>query len=143
LPGTDDYRDIEVRPEAETIPGLLIFRFDAPVIFPNADFFASEVRRLVDEAPTPVRAVLIPAQQINELDSTGADALAKLVAELGTREISISFSEVKSSLQEAMRRTGLEEKIGSDQFYESVEEGVQAFLREAVQQPPRQHEVSP
>jgi MFS superfamily sulfate permease-like transporter len=95
------------------------------------------VRRLVDEAPTPVRAVLIPAQQINELDSTGADALAKLVAELATREIGISFAEAKSSLRAAMRRTGLEEKIGSEHFYESIEGGVQAFLqpqRETVDQ---------
>ncbi|MGB6380002.1 MAG: SulP family inorganic anion transporter, partial [Syntrophobacteria bacterium] len=129
LPGTDDYRDIDVHPEAEALPGLLIFRFDAPVIFPNVGYFADEVRRLIAEAATPIREVLIPAQQINQLDSTGADQLAKLQAELLAKGIAFSFAEAKSALREAMGRTGLEEKIGADHFYESIEDGVQAFFQ--------------
>jgi MFS superfamily sulfate permease-like transporter len=127
LPGSDTYRDITVRPEAETIPGLLIFRFDAPIIFANAAYFAEQVRQSIVDAATPVREVLVPAQQINHLDSTGADQLGKLQAELGAKGITMYFAEVKSALQEAMRRTGLEEKIGTDHFYESVHEGVEAF----------------
>jgi len=128
LPGTDAYRDITANPEAEEFPGLLIFRFDAPVIFPNAGYFAGTVRRLIAEAASPIRQVLVPAQQINQLDSTGADQLAKLQTELGAKGIAFSFAEVKSALQEMMRQTGLEGKIGSDHFYESIEDGVQAFL---------------
>ena len=129
LPGTDTYRDITVRSEAETLPGLLIFRFDAPVIFPNAGYFADKVRRLIAEAASPVREVLVPAQQINQLDSTGADQLTKLQTELGAKGILLSFAEVKSALLEVMRRTGLEERIGADNFYESIHDGVQAFLQ--------------
>jgi len=129
LPGTEAYRDITVQPEAETIPGLLIFRFDAPIIFANAGYFADKVRRLIAEAATPVHEVLIPAQQINQLDSTGADQLAKLQAELGAKEITFSFAEVKSALREVMHRTGLEDRIGADYFYESINDGVQAFFR--------------
>ena len=129
LPGTDTYRDITVRSEAETIPGLLIFRFDAPIIFANAGYFADKVRRFIAEAGMPVRQVLVPAQQINHIDSTGADQLGKLQAELGAKGILLSFAEVKSALLEAMRRTGLEERIGADNFYESIHDGVQAFLQ--------------
>jgi high affinity sulfate transporter 1 len=134
MPGTDAYRDIAAHPEAETLPGLLIFRFDAPVIFPNASYFADEVRRLIAAAATPVREVLIPAQQINQLDSTGADQLARLATELGAKGIALSFVEVKSGLRAAIRRTGLEEKIGADHLYESIADGVQAFLQHQEQE---------
>jgi SulP family sulfate permease len=138
LPGTDAYRDITAHPEAEVLPGLLIFRFDAPIIFPNAGYFADKVRGLIAEAPTPVREVLIPAQQINQLDSTGADQLAKLQAELGAKGIAFSFAEVKSAMQAVMRRTGLEGKIGADHFYESIQDGVQAFLKRQEKTPAEQ-----
>jgi SulP family sulfate permease len=129
LPGTKSYRDITIYPEAETLPGLLIFRFDAPIIFVNASYFADQVRRLIADTVSPVREVLIPAQQINQLDSTGADQLARLQTELKAKGITISFAEVKSSLQEAMRQTGIEESIGANNFFESIEDGVQEFLR--------------
>jgi high affinity sulfate transporter 1 len=129
LPGTNTFREISSWPGAEALPGLLIFRFDAPIIFPNAGYFADEVRRLIAEAATPVRQVLIPAQQINQLDSTGADQLARLQTELEEQRIELSVAEAKSALHEAMRRTGLEDKIGADHFYDSVEEGVEAFLQ--------------
>jgi MFS superfamily sulfate permease-like transporter len=63
------------------------------------------------------------------LDSTGADQLARLVAELEAKGIAFSFAEVKNALREAMRRTGLEGKIGADHFYESIGDGVQAFVQ--------------
>jgi len=129
LSGTEAYRDITVHPEAETLPGMLIFRFDAPIIFANAGYFADRVRQCIAEAATPVREVLVPAQQINQLDSTGADQLAKLQSELGAKGISLSFAGVKSALREAMRRTDLEGTIGAEQFYESIHDGVQAFLQ--------------
>ncbi len=87
------------------------------------------MRRLIAEAATPVHEVLIPAHQINQLDSTGADQLAKLQPELEEQRIGFSVAEAKSGLRETMRRTGLEDKIGADHFYESIEDGVQAFLQ--------------
>jgi MFS superfamily sulfate permease-like transporter len=128
LSGTQEYRDTAAQPDAESFPGLLIFRFDGPIIFPNARYFASEIQRLIDESATPVTEVLIPAQQINLLDSTGADVLAKLVTELDSNGIACSFAEVKSEVRETMIRTGLHEAGGADRFYDSIEDGVQAFL---------------
>lgn len=138
LPGTNDYRDVAVRPEAESIPGLLIFRFDAPLIFANASYFGDEVRRLIAEASTPVRELLIPVHQVNQLDSTGANELVALQAALEARGIELSVAETKSALRETMRRTNLEEKIGEDHFYESIEAGVRAFLQRQEQTSGRQ-----
>ena len=129
LPGTGNYRDITLHPDAETVPGMLIFRFDAPVIFINATYFAEEVRRFMGQREETIREVLVLAQQISELDSTGADQLARLQAELATMGITLAFAEVKDPLREAFRRTGLEEKIGVDRFYESTEDGVREFLQ--------------
>ena len=127
-----------MRTEAETIPGLLIFRFDAPIIFVNASYFAGKVRRLIAEATSPVHEVLIPSHQINQLDSSGADQLMRLHTELRTKGIALVFAEVKAELQDAMRRTGLAETIGADRFYESIEAGVQAFLQREKQTPAEQ-----
>jgi high affinity sulfate transporter 1 len=127
VPGTDTYRDVAIHSEAAPLPGLLIFRFDAPIIFPNASYFASEIRRRVDQAPSPVTEVLLPAQQINHLDSSGSDLLVALNDELEARGIRLSFAEVKAPLLEMMRRTGLENKLGTDRFHESIATAVDAF----------------
>jgi uncharacterized membrane protein YidH (DUF202 family)/anti-anti-sigma regulatory factor len=128
VPKTGAYRDTMTHPEAETVPGMLIYRFDAPIIFPNAGYFAAEVRRRIEEATEPVRQVLIAAQQINQIDSTGADQLARLAAELEAKGIMVSFAEAKSALREVIRRTGLECQVSAEHFHESIEDGVKAFL---------------
>ena len=127
IPGTDSFRDVDAHPEAKLVPGLLIFRFDAPIIFANASYFSSEVRRRIDEAATPVSEVLLPAQQINHLDSTGSTQLVDLNDELKSKGIRLSIAEAKMALLEMMRRTDLEEKLGADHFYETIADGVTAF----------------
>jgi high affinity sulfate transporter 1 len=128
VPGTNKYRDVAISSSAEQIPGLLIFRFDAPIIFANSAYFAETLRRLVADASEPTRLVLIPAQQINDIDSTGADQLVKMKNELREKGIGFAFAEVKSSVREMMRRTGLEEEVGTEHFYDSVDGAVQQFL---------------
>lgn len=129
MPGTDVYRDLETHSDAESVPGLLIFRADGPVIFPNAAALAARIRQLVGDSETPVRELLLPAQQINHLDSTGADQLTKLAVELEEQGISLSLAGAKNGLRESIRRTGLEARVGAERFYESIDEGVQAFLQ--------------
>ena len=128
IPATGAYLDVETHPEAETIPALLIFRFDAPIVFPNARYFATQVQRCIANAETPVREVLIAAHQINRLDSSGADRVAKLEAKLAGQGVAISVAEAKTDLRSAMRRSGLEDRIGADRIHESVEAGCKAFL---------------
>jgi len=75
-----------------------------------------------------VKAVLVAAQQINQLDSTGADQLAKLAVELEAKGIGLAFAEVKGGVRSMMHRTSLEETVGADHLYESIEAGVQGCL---------------
>jgi SulP family sulfate permease len=132
IPGTDSFRDVDAHPEAKFVPGLLIFRFDAPIIFANASYFSSEVRRRIDKAATPVSEVLLPAQQINHLDSTGSTQLVALNDELKSTGIRLSIAEAKMALLEMMRRTDLEQKLGADHFYETIADGVSAFRQRQV-----------
>jgi high affinity sulfate transporter 1 len=127
IPDTSDYRDLAVRREAQPIPGLLIFRFDAPIIFCNAGFLAEQIRKRINEAATPVREVLLPAQQINQIDSTGLDQLERLVDELAAKQIVVSFAEAKAPLRDTMRRSKLEEKVGADRFHDSITSAVETF----------------
>ena len=82
---------------------------------------------------TPVSEVLAPAQQINQLDSTGADRLGKLNAELPATRIVRAFAEVKSRVREKMHLTGLDAKTGADHFHRSIDEGVRAFVQRQEQ----------
>ena len=122
------YRDIQRRKDAKTIPGLLIFRFDARLIFFNCNFFASEVKRCIAEAKEPVKTVLIDAEAMNDIDITGADRLIKLNTELNSKNIVMFLSHVRDPLRDKMRRMGVEDAIGSDHIYETTRDGVDAFV---------------
>ena len=125
----ETFRDVSLYPEAETVPGLLIFRFDSALIFSNADFFTSEVRRHIAAAKEPIQGVLVNAETMNDLDTTGTDQLIKLQDELDTDGVLLSFAKVKDPVREMMRLSGAEEALGADKFYGSVSDGVRAHLR--------------
>jgi high affinity sulfate transporter 1 len=130
LPGSDVFRDVSRHPEAETIPGLLVFRFDAAMFFSNAGQFALSLERHIAGADGPVRAVLVDAEGVNFLDSTAAEMLAKLNADLSERDITLSFARVRHVVRETMRRAGLEEAIGTERFHDSIHEGAEALADE-------------
>jgi len=126
-PGEDVYRNILRRPEARTIPGLVIFRLDGNLIFANAAHCAGEIRRSIASAASPVRAVLMDAEPINFVDTTAGDMLIKLHAELASRNIGFGLSRVRDPVRELLRRQGVEEALGAENFYDSITEGVDAF----------------
>jgi high affinity sulfate transporter 1 len=132
MPDKESYRDIELYPEAETVPGLLIYRFDSALIFTNADFFEKEIRRHIIEqnaaTGVPVQMVLINAETMNNIDTTGTDQLADLYESLEKDGIDLAFAEVKDPVRDMMHISGAEEAIGPDNFYSSVSEGVRAYI---------------
>ncbi|MEA1909362.1 MAG: SulP family inorganic anion transporter, partial [Euryarchaeota archaeon] len=101
------YRDVRRRPDAETMPGLLIFRFDARLIFFNCNFFASEVKRNIAKAGESVKTVLIDAEAMNDIDITGADCLIKLNTELNRKDIVMCLTHVRDPLRDKMQRMGV------------------------------------
>jgi SulP family sulfate permease len=120
------YRDVETYEEAETVPGLVVFRFDAPLFFANADVFHDEILRLVDDAPEPVRTVVVNAEAIYDIDMTGLDMLTRLLDDLQSRGVDLTFARVKAGTRKLMKASGLEARIGSAGFYLHVESAVAA-----------------
>ena len=129
MPGQDVYRNILRRPEARTIPGLLIFRLDGDLFFANATHCAEQVKRAVSEATKPVQEVLMDWETVNFVDTTAADMLVRLRAELAGEGITLRLARVRDSVREMLGPMGVEEAIGADHIYDSITRGVQAFRR--------------
>jgi high affinity sulfate transporter 1 len=126
-PAENAFRSLENYPDAKTYPGLIIFRFDEELFFANAPNFRDAVRVAVKVDPS-VRRVLLDAEGINDIDITGLDTLAELKDELAQANIELYLARVKTSVREIIRRAGLEEQIGVDHFYPTVQSGVDAHL---------------
>jgi len=130
VPGEKVYRGLENYPEGETIPGLLILRFDGSLYFANAPDFADEVRAGVELTDPRPRVVLVDGESINGIDATAIDTITELFEELQRSDISLRFARVRAHVMEIMERAGLDETIGADHFYVSIHAGVEAFLEE-------------
>jgi len=142
VPGEKVYRGLENYPEGETVPGLLILRFDGSLYFANAPDFADEVRAGVELSDPRPRVVLVDGESINGIDATAIDTITELYDELKRSDISLRFARVRAHVMEIMGRTGLDETLGADHFYVSIHAGVDAYLAEGGNLPV-QEEDSP
>jgi high affinity sulfate transporter 1 len=122
------YHDIDRHPSARLIPGLLLYRFDAPLFFANAGYFRRRVRRLVAEAAQPVRWVVVAAEPVTDVDTTAADTLRQLLEELRQAQVTLAFAELKGPVKDRLRRYGLFEAIGPDRFYPTVGTAVDGYV---------------
>ncbi len=122
----DVYRDLLRHPEGQTVPGLLIFRIEGNLFFANAAYVAEQIRRHVD-AQEAVRSVLIDAETIDQIDTTAADMLLKVKAELAHRDVTLGLARVRDTVRDQLISTGLEQAIGSERIFDSITEGVAAF----------------
>ena len=126
--GADDiaYHRIETHPDAATVPGLLIVRFDADLFFANANVFAADVRTAIATTqPTP-RVVLLNAESINDIDATAVGVLKELAEELREAGIELWAARVKTRVQELMARLGVLEDAP---IYPSIRSAVGALER--------------
>lgn len=121
------YHDITRYPEARRIPGLVLFRWDAPLFFANADQFRNSVLDAVAAAPTPVRWLVVAAEPVTSVDVTAADILAELDEVLVAAGIQLAFAEMKDPVRDKMRRFGLLERIGPELFFPTLGQAVRAY----------------
>jgi MFS superfamily sulfate permease-like transporter len=126
LPGL---HDTVVNPEAALLPGLVVFRFDAPLIFANARTFRERITAFADET-SDLRWILIAAEPITDVDTTAADMLEDLDEMLNARGISLVFAEMKNPVREKIERYGLTRTIDPAHFYPTVGAAVDAFQAE-------------
>src|SRR5690348_16620457 len=127
--GLAGYHDIRSYPEAGQLPGLVIYRFDAPLFFANAKTFRDEVRKLAKAEPAP-RWIVIAAEPVTDVDTTAADVLEDLDEELNARGISLVFAELKDPVREKIERYGLTRTIDPSHFFPTVGAAVRAFRHE-------------
>jgi SulP family sulfate permease len=125
--GSPTFRDIENYEDAATVPGLIVYRFDAPLFFANADVFKRDIRELVAKARHPVRQVVVNAEGITDMDVTGAEALDRVIADLHDDGVRFTMARVRTSLRQTIEELGLEEKIGADNFFLRVADAASGF----------------
>ncbi len=122
--GVDGYHDLHQYPDGARMDGLVIFRFDAPLIFANARTFREEIRRLAQQEP---RWIVIAAEPITDVDTTAADMLEELDEELNAKGISLVFAELKHPVKEKIDRYELTRTIDPAHFYPSLDDAVAAY----------------
>lgn len=129
IPGLDGYHAVAGRPTAETIPGVVIYRFDAALVFFNADHFKSRVRAAVHGAGVPPRWLVFDAGTMPFLDSTGAAILTEMREELGGRGIELILAQAKAPVRAMLEKTGLAQEMGPDRMFPTIEGAVLAISR--------------
>jgi high affinity sulfate transporter 1 len=128
--GLKGYHDRDRHPEGRQIPGLVLFRFDAPLFFANADRFREEVINAIDASQEPVRRVIIAAEPITDVDSTAEDVLSELLDTLDARGIGLSFAELKGPVKDKVVRYGLESRFATPAFPPTVGSAVRSYIDE-------------
>jgi high affinity sulfate transporter 1 len=113
--------------EAETIPGLIIFRFDQQLFFANAAVFLEHVRSAVRSSDPKTKVVMVDAEAITDIDSSATDMLNDLADELNRMGVALWFARIRAEIYDVMELAGLIEKVGKDHFHRSIRAGVQAF----------------
>jgi sulfate permease, SulP family len=139
VPGTPGMHDVDDYPDARQVPGLVVYRYDSPLFFANAEDFRTRALAAVDDAPAPVEWFVLNAESNVEVDLTALDAVEELRAELAGRGTVFAMARVKQDLLVALQAAGLADRVGADRIYPTLPTAVQAYLawcRDHHGQPP-------
>lgn len=121
------YHDLARHPGARQIPGLLIYRFDAPVFFANAEHFAWCIKRRVRERED-VRRVVVAGEPITDIDTTGAEALVTLISDLRTMGVTFAFAELKGPVKDRLKGYGVYHRVGDENYYSTLAHAIADYV---------------
>jgi high affinity sulfate transporter 1 len=124
------YHDVTRYPAARRVPGLVLFRWDAPLFFANAEVFGQDVREAVAASPTPARRIVVAAEPVTDVDTSAADVIKGLHDDLAAAGVELHFAEVKDPVKDRLRRYGLIQLIGPERFHPTVGTAVDAYVAE-------------
>jgi high affinity sulfate transporter 1 len=127
--GIEGLHDIERYPHAELLPGLVIYRFDAPLIFANARMFGEGLRAIAEQRQG-LRWLVVAAEPITDVDTTASDMLQELDEWLNERGVSLAFAEMKDPVREKIERYELTRTIDPAHFFRTVDEAVAEYVRQ-------------
>ena len=131
LPGTEIYRNVRAFPRAETHEGIVVLRIDASFYFANAEFIKETLRDIREAQGNRLKAVVLEAGSINDLDSTADAVLQEVADEFLDRGIRLYIANVKGPVREVMHRSGLYHKLGANRFFYTIDAAVRRALAEA------------
>lgn len=135
VPGSNFYRNVERFSNLEERPDILIMRFDAQLYFANVSHFRESIDNLVSKKGEALRAIVINAESINNLDSSGVHALEELIEQYRQQNIQVYFVSVKGPVRDAMARAHLVDKIGGQNFLMSNQQAVDAIDKGQTEEP--------
>ncbi len=127
--GVKGYHDISRYPESRLIPGLVLFRWDAPLFFANAEFFRDRVMTALESSPTQVNWLVVEAEPVTSIDVTSADTLDELDHTLAKAGILLCFAEMKDPVKDKLKRFGLFSQFGEERFFATVGAAVSRYLK--------------
>ena len=127
VPGLAGMHDVDDHAGAQLVPGLVVYRYDSPLFFANAEDFRTRALAAVDDAPGPVEWFVLNAESNVEVDLTALDAVEELRAELDRRGVLFAMARVKQDLLVALEASGLADRVGADRIFPTLPTAVQAF----------------
>ncbi|MGM0587921.1 MAG: SulP family inorganic anion transporter [Bacteroidota bacterium] len=130
IPDTQAFQDLERKPEAKRIEGIMVLRVDASFSFVNADYFKEYILRKTKERNTETHHVVLDGSAINDLDITAIDALKSIARTLDKWNIQLYFAGLKGPIRDIVMRSGLKDFLGPHHFYRTPHEAVRAILEE-------------
>lgn len=122
------YHDISRHPTARLIPGLVLFRWDAPLFFANAELFHHCVLDTIAKSQHPVQRVVITSEPVTSVDVTSADMLIELDEQLKAAGIELCFAEMKDPVRDKLRKFGLSARFGNERFFPTIGQAVNGYL---------------
>ncbi|HEY5184672.1 MAG TPA: SulP family inorganic anion transporter [Actinomycetes bacterium] len=136
--GMTGLHDTGSYPDAERLPGMVVYRFDAPLIFANSRSFSDEVRAMAQDRPD-LKWIVIASEPVTDVDTTASDMLLDLDTWLNARDISLVFAEMKDAVREKIERYELTRTIDPNHFFPSLDDAAATYVREtgATWQPPK------
>ncbi|MGW0877214.1 SulP family inorganic anion transporter [Streptomyces sp. NPDC002740] len=127
VPGVAGMHDVDDYPQARTIPGLLVYRYDSPLFFANAEDFRHRALTAVDEQTDSVRWFVLNTEANVEVDITALDAVDELRRELTRRGIVFALARVKQDLLDDLEAYGLTDTVGEDLMFPTLPTAVAAY----------------
>lgn len=125
--GIRGYHDVARYPHARQVAGLVLFRWDAPLFFANAELFKDRALDAVANAPTPVRWLVVAAEPVTSVDVTAADVLSELNEALRNMGVKLAFAELKDPVKDKLKRFGIFDQFGEESFFATIGAAVDAY----------------
>ncbi|KVL07543.1 SulP family inorganic anion transporter [Burkholderia ubonensis] len=130
LTGVRGYHDVARHPDAVQTPGLVLFRWDAPLFYANVEIFCEHLHAALGHAPSPASRVVVAAEPVTDIDVSAADRLVALADELRERGIALCFAEMKGPVKDRLRAYGLFDTFGEANFFPTVTDAVAHHVRQ-------------